>query len=120
MGCNCCKPLDKIEEEEVEKYARGIKEEHLRASILYYEWACERWKEAALRIACVRALEEARPITYLDRVKFLGKIPRRVLINESFQESLRNEWVETYIEGDDLRSIHDETSLNTALESIGF
>jgi hypothetical protein len=120
MGCNCCKPLDKIDEEEVEKYARGIKEEHLRSSILYYEWACERWKEAATRIACIRALEEAKIITYENRVTFLNKIPRIVLIDECFQDSLRNVWVETYIEGEDLRSVHDETSLNITLESIGF
>jgi hypothetical protein len=95
MGCNYCKPLDLIEKEEVEIYARGIKREYLISSILYYEWACEKWKEAAMRTACIRALEEAKLVTYKNRVKFLNKIPQRVLLDESFQDSLRNEWVET-------------------------
>lgn len=120
MGCNCCRPLEKIEEKELEKYARGINREDLRNAILYYEWACEKWSEAALRISCIRALEEARRINSPNRVLFLNKLPKLVLKDEMFQDSLRNTWVETYVEGDDLRNIYDEDSLATALETIGF
>ena len=71
-------------------------------------------------MACIRALEEARSIEYENRVNFLSRIPNKVLTNEAFQNSLQNEWVETYVEGDNLKSVYDETSLTTALESIGF
>jgi hypothetical protein len=114
MGCCYSKKKLSI----LENYACGISEDHLRSSIMYYEWACEKWTEAALRESCIRALEEAKYIRKINRVNFLKEIPVEVLKNKDFQSALKNQWVETVLEDSLLVSYCDEESIEKALESI--
>ena len=113
MGCCFSKKLTILE-----NYAYGIKEDHLKASIIYYEWACQKWPESPLKESCIRALEESKYIQKHNRVKFLKEIPEEVLRNKDFQQALKNQWVETVLENSLLVSYCDEESIEKALEEL--